>query len=79
MTGPVRTFEIKGFVEVRQLAALFAVNPATIRRRVHAHGGALRSHPQDRRVRLIADEDARLVFGLTPVPRRSRDACPSEG
>ena len=80
MTGPVRaTFPVEGHVELREVARLFAVDPALIRRRLHAQGRCLYAHPADRRLRLVAEADIRAIFRLAPAPRRSRGDVVGEG
>ena len=79
MVGPVEArFPVAGVIAPRELARRFAVAATTVRRRLHAEGRCLYAHPEDRRLRLVADEDARLVFRLTPAPRRTRDDGVSE-
>jgi hypothetical protein len=55
------------------------VNPATIRRRLYAQGRFLYAHPDDRRLRLVKEEDIRAIFRIAPAPQRTRSAASSEG
>ena len=80
MVGPIRaTVPFEGFVELGELSRLFGVDPATIRRRLHAQGRSAYEYLIDRRLRLVAEEDVRAIFQLVAVPKRTRDDAASEG
>jgi hypothetical protein len=77
MVGPVTpTLSIDGYMLLSELARLFAVDPATIRRRLQADGLSLYAHPSDRRLRLVREDDIRAIFGISRAPQRThiRDA-----
>jgi len=80
MTGPLHTpFTIEGFVPLTELARVFSVTPAVIRRRLHAQGRFLYAHPGDRRLRMVKEADAAAIFQIIPAPQRRRDDGVSEG
>ena len=49
-------------MELGELARLFAVSPATIRRRLKAQGRSLYLLPGDQRLRMVREEDIRAIF-----------------
>jgi hypothetical protein len=72
MVGPVTVrLPIDGYMLLSELARLFAVDPSTIRRRLRALGLSLYSHPSDRRLRLVREEDIRAIFRISRAPQRS--------
>jgi hypothetical protein len=80
MTGPLRTpFTIEGFVPLTELARVFSVTPAVIRRRLHAQGRFLYAHPGDRRLRMVKEADAAAIFKIIAAPQRVRNHAASEG
>jgi hypothetical protein len=80
MVGPVRAaIAYDGYMELRELARLFGVDAATIRRRLRAQGLHLYRYPGDKRLRLIAEEDIRAIFRIVPAPKRARDDGASKG
>jgi len=80
MVGSIRTpFQVEGFVQLTELARIFAVDAAVIRRRLRAQGRFLYSHPGDRRLRMVKEADAAAIFQIIPAPQRSRDDGVSEG
>jgi hypothetical protein len=80
MVGPVRaTIAYPGFMELWELSRVFAVDPATIRRRLRAQGLNLYPYPGDKRLRLVAEEDIRAIFRIVPAPHRTRDDSTSDG
>jgi len=78
MVGPVRaTIPHDGYMELWELSRLFAVAPATIRRRLRAQGRDLYRYPGDKRLRLVAEEDIRAIFRIVPAPQRTfKDGAP---
>jgi hypothetical protein len=78
MVGPVRaTIRYDGYMELWELSRVFAVDPATIRRRLRAQGRNLYAYPGDKRLRLVADEDIRAIFQIVPaLQRRCKDGAP---
>jgi hypothetical protein len=75
MVGPVTPrFPLDGYMLLSELSRLFAVDPATIRRRLRAHGLALYAHPSDRRLRLVREEDIQAIFRIGPPPTRTRSS-----
>jgi hypothetical protein len=80
MVGRVHTpFQVAGFVPLVELARIFAVDAAVIRRRLHAEGRFLYAHPGDRRLRMIKEVDVAAIFQIIPAPQRRRDDGVSEG
>ena len=80
MVGPVRaTIHYDGYMELWELARLFAVDAATIRRRLQAQGRSLYAYPGDKRLRMVKEEDIRAIFQFAPVPQRARDRSTTEG
>jgi hypothetical protein len=66
-------------MELGELARLFAVSPATIRRRLKAQGRSLYLYPDDQRLRMVREEDIRAIFQIVPAPQRERGDKRSEG
>ena len=80
MVGPVKpAIAYDGFQPLAEVARLFAVDPATIRRRLRAEGRDLFAYPGDKRLRMVAEEDIRAIFQIVPAPQRTRHAGSSEG
>ena len=80
MAGPVRaTTPYPGFWDIRQVARVFGVDPAVIRRRLRAEGRSLHVYPQDRRLRLVSEADIAAIFAITPAPKRTPPAPASDG
>jgi hypothetical protein len=80
MTGPSHaTVSYTGFMELGELARLFAVSPATIRRRLKAQERRLYLHPGDQRLRVVKEDDIRAIFEIIPAPQRRREAGVREG
>ena len=76
MVGPIRaTPSYEGYMDLGEVARLFDVDRATIRRRLQAHGRSLFTNPTDRRLRMIKEEDLRTIFQIAPAPQRT----PSRG
>jgi hypothetical protein len=67
------TTPFTGYMELGELSRLFAVNPATIRRRLQAQGRSLYVSPIDQRLRMVAEEDIRAIFQIVPAPQRTRE------
>ena len=80
MVGPIRaTPPYEGFMDLAEVARLFGVDRATIRRRLQAQGRSLYTNPTDRRLRMIKEEDLPALFAIVPAPQRTRNTGPSEG
>jgi hypothetical protein len=80
MVGPIRTLPLyEGYMDLGEAARLFAVDRATIRRRLHAQGRSLYANPTDQRLRMIKEEDLRAIFRIVPAPQRTRSTASSAG
>ncbi len=80
MVGPVKpAIPYDGYMPLAEVARLFAVDPATIRRRLQAQGRSLYAYPGDKRLRMIKEEDIRAIFRIVPAPQRTREDGVSEG
>jgi hypothetical protein len=66
-------------MELGELSRLFAVDRATIRRRLNAQGRSLYVYPLDQRLRMVREADIRAVFQIIPAPQRACKGGPSEG
>ena len=79
MTGPVKVpFPVEGCIPLPELCRLFQVSPGTVRRRLRAEGRTAFTHPGDRRLRLVREEDVRAIFELRSAPRRGHDDTRSQ-
>jgi hypothetical protein len=79
MTGPLcPPFTVEGFVPLTELARIFSVDPAVIRRRLHAQGRSLYAHPGDRRLRMVKEVDAAAIFKIIAAPQRKRNDAARE-
>lgn len=70
MAIEAQPYAVNGYIELGYLAQIFNVYPATIRRRLRSRGLHLYAHPGDRRFRLVAEEDVRVIFKIIPAPDR---------